>query len=245
MSSAAIRQPHDGHDDTWPLRTAQQPADDATPLQSLRDHGHQRTIKDTQHNPKVPAVHVQQRRRPAPWIERLWFWELGACVLGIACLASIVGVLIYEDGKPLDEWRLIIAPTAVVSFLGTLTKSSMLLALSEVLSQSKWLHFQKGPQTLSDLQLFDAASRGPWGSATFLFQKHKGAALASVAALIVMISILVDPFVQLVFSFPSRMVPASSAAPSLLTTKVFDAGLEGYLSGLGTFPSKILLQKFR
>lgn len=86
---------------------------------------------------KNATTQVQQLHhtaRPAPWLERVWLWEVSACILGIMSLGAIVGVLVYEDGRPLDNWHLIIAPTAVVSFLGTLAKSSMLLALSEVLS---------------------------------------------------------------------------------------------------------------
>ena len=38
----------------------------------------------------------------------------------------------YEDGKPLDQWALFIAPNVVVSFSAALAKSSFLLAITEV-----------------------------------------------------------------------------------------------------------------
>lgn len=41
----------------------------------------------------------------------------------------------------------------------------LLLAVTESISQYKWLHFRSnGPKLLTDLQNFDAASRGPWGA---------------------------------------------------------------------------------
>jgi hypothetical protein len=166
----------------------------------------------------------QANRKPAPWIERVWLWELSACIMGIACLVAIVGALIYEDGRRLDQWRLFIAPNALVSFLGTLSKSCLLLAVSEVISQYKWLHFARTSHKLVDLQLFDAASRGPLGSAEFLFRKHRHVVVASVAAGVVLLSLLVDPFIQLVFSFPSRAVSLDVTSASILTTTAWDSG---------------------
>jgi len=42
-------------------------------------------------------------------------------------MAAVVGVLLYEDGKALNQWALFIPPNAVVSFITTLAKSSLLL----------------------------------------------------------------------------------------------------------------------
>ena len=154
--------------------------------------------------------------------EKLWLWELLACFLSIACLAAIVGVLIYEDNQPLDEWSLFIGPNAVVSFIGTLAKSSFLVALTEVISQYKWLHFLSKPQKLHDLQCFDEASRGPWGSFKLIIFKHKNALVASLASLVLLVSLLVDPFVQLVFSFPIQFVNDPTQFPTFQTSTVWN-----------------------
>jgi len=43
-------------------------------------------------------------------------------------------------------------------------------AVGVAMSQSKWLWYRQGePRRLQDLQLFDDATRGPWGSAQLLF----------------------------------------------------------------------------
>lgn len=149
--------------------------------------------------------------------EKIWLWELLACLLSIACIVAIVGVLIYEDNQPLEEWSLVIGPNAVVSFIGTLAKSSFLLAVAELTSQQKWLYFLRKPQKLNDLQLFDDAAQGPWGSFKLIVLRHRHALVASFAALVVLVALLVDPFIQLVFSFPLRPVWDPTHSPTFQT----------------------------
>ena len=218
------------------------------PKKHYRNQQSHNIITDGARGPEATLLdsnRVKGDHHPARLFERLWLWEVAASILGILCLVSIIGVLIFENGRPLDDWRLGIAPTAVVSFLGTLTKSTMLLATSEVISQSKWLHFQQAPQKLSDLEIFDAASRGPYGAAMLMLRKHRHTVLASVAAFIITASILVDPFVQLVFSFPSRMVLDSGSAPYLQTTKAFDFVTPNWQSGLCMSSLYTSLQKLQ
>lgn len=84
----------------------------------------------------------------------LWLLELLASVLSLVCIAIIVIILHYEDGKPLDEWHLIIAPNALIAFFATIAKSTFLLVLVEVITQLKWLHFSAGvPRRLYDFEV--------------------------------------------------------------------------------------------
>ena len=142
-------------------------------------------------------------------VTKFWLWEVAACVFSLMSLASIVGVLIYEDGKQLDQWAWSIPPTAVVSFIGTMGKSSLVLVISQLLSQLKWLHFNSSnTRSLQHLRIFDGGSRGPLGALSVLYNSKK--LLASIAACLMILTILVDPFVQLVFTFPSRLVEDGS-----------------------------------
>ncbi|KXH62397.1 hypothetical protein CSAL01_00560 [Colletotrichum salicis] len=172
----------------------------------------------TQSNADVPP----DARKPRPgssFIHRLWLWEIAASALSLACMASIIGVLSYEQGRRLDRWGLgkgSLTPTVVVSFLGTLAKSACLLVLTEVISQLKWLHFQNTPQKLSDLQLFDNASRGPWGAFQLASIRNRKTILASFASILVVLSLLVDPFIQSVFSQPVILTPVKGISPGIL-----------------------------
>lgn len=184
-------------------------------------HGH---IPPTSHSPSSP---VSLSRQKQPRLYRVWLWEIAACVAGLACMASVAGVLVYENGRRLDQWSLHIgqkhlSPTVVVSFIGTLGKSACLFVLAAIISQLKWLHFEERPQRLVDLQLFDDASRGPWGASQLAFVKNRKTLLASCTCVLVLASLLVDPFIQAVFSLPVILTPVQGASPSILTSSVYD-----------------------
>ena len=72
------------------------------------------------------------------------------------------------------------------------------------------------------MKLFDEASRGPLGSLKLLSYKHKNTLLASTAATIVLGALFVDPFVQLVFSFPSRRTLAPTQDSSFHIATIYD-----------------------
>ncbi|KAL8790578.1 MAG: hypothetical protein Q9195_006258 [Heterodermia aff. obscurata] len=117
-------------------------------------------------------------------------------------MGAIIAVLAFEDGKQVDQWGFRITPNAVVSFIATLAKSSLLLVTAETIGQLKWLHYHGRPHELSDMKLFDEASRGPLGSLKLLISKDKSKLLTSIAAIIVLGALFVDPFVQ--YTMPSN-----------------------------------------
>lgn len=179
--------------------------------------------------PAISAAAAPHSHRQRRWIllHRLWLWELGASVLSLVCIASIAAVASSQQGKPLEEWRRglgrNISPTAVVSFLGTIGKSACLVALASIVSQLKWMHFSGAARKLSDLQLFDDASRGPMGALLLVMLRNKTTLLASCASVVTLASLLLDPFVQLIFDFPSELRPAvEGAAPGILSSQTYD-----------------------
>lgn len=179
--------------------------------------------------PPPPRPHSPDPRGNEPSTASLWQWEIGASVLSLACMAAIIGVLSFEQNRPLDQWGLgqHISPTALVAFLGSVGKSACLLVLSAVISQLKWIHFSAEPQKVIDLETFDAASRGPWGGFVLVVLKHRRALLASMASLIMLTSLLIDPFLQLVFQFPVRLSVVDTNPPTIRSSTVYDpTGLE-------------------
>ncbi|KAF3061486.1 hypothetical protein GL218_03677 [Daldinia childiae] len=173
-------------------------------------------------------------RGPRRRLFRSWMWEIGACFLSLASIASVIAVLSVENHKPLDQWDWSIGPTAVVSFIATIAKSAMLVAIAEVLSQLKWQHFHGQSHPLIDVEIFDGASRGPLGAFQLLWRKNIRTLLASLAAIVVIVSMLVDPFVQLVFEFPALSQPVSTASALLNQTQVYDPNgyiIDAHLTG--------------
>ncbi|KAF3002228.1 hypothetical protein E8E14_004282 [Neopestalotiopsis sp. 37M] len=175
------------------------------------------------------AAHMSVSLKPQPirtryFAHRYWAWEISASILSISCIVSIVGVLIHEQNKPLSQWgfgQRYLSPNVVVSFLGTLGKSACLVAVAEIVSQLKWMHYQNSPQKLIDLQLFDDASRGPWGALQLAIRKNMKTFLATCASIIAIACLLIDPFIQSVFNYPSILTPVQGQNPTILSSQSY------------------------
>ncbi|KAI0007463.1 hypothetical protein F4779DRAFT_591789 [Xylariaceae sp. FL0662B] len=107
-----------------------------------------------------------QAGEPASW---WWWWEILAMILSIACMCILVVLLTKINNLPLQSWWLPIEPNSLVAVLTTVAKTSMMVPAASCISQLKWRHFMVQPRRLVDLQLFDGASRGPWGSGLLLW----------------------------------------------------------------------------
>ncbi|KAK2769905.1 hypothetical protein CKAH01_14920 [Colletotrichum kahawae] len=181
---------------------------------SLQEAQHDNDSSEYNRHPPSPtennagAPPNTRRARPrSSFVHRLWLWEIAASALSIACMASIIGVLSYEQGRRLDQWGLgkgSLTPNVVVSFLGTLSKSACLLILTEVISQLKWLHFQ---------------------------HRNRKTILASFASTLVVLSLLVDSFIQAVFSQPVILTPVKGVSPGILETRIYDPSALNARSG--------------
>ena len=104
-------------------------------------------------------------------------------LVSVGALLSIVAVLFAFDGKPMTRWKAIAQPNTVVSALSTLAKSSMLMVIGQALGQLKWQHFESHPRRLIDFEIFDSASRGPWGALELLYRIHWRALAGSTGAI--------------------------------------------------------------
>ena len=82
----------------------------------------------------------------------------------------------------------------------------MLLAVTQCISQSKWLLFRTTPHKLIDFNTIDEASRGPFGSLSLLAQMKGHSSLAYLGSIITIASIAFGPFTQQVLSYPLRSV---------------------------------------
>ncbi|KAK4449583.1 hypothetical protein QBC34DRAFT_462796 [Podospora aff. communis PSN243] len=150
--------------------------------------------------------HGQSLDPPPPsfWVEAVCF------VLSVGSFASIIAVLSVWQDQPLSKWPLPVSINAIVSILSAIFKASLVLPVSEGISQLKWIWFASGRRPLSDLDVFDRASRGPWGSFRLLtrglFRSQQSGAprvLASLGAFVVLVAIATDPFSQALIHFYS------------------------------------------
>jgi hypothetical protein len=143
----------------------------------------------------APKATVAEKSRKNCLVRFGWYWEFGAILTGVVSTAVIVAVLAKIDGKPLSSWTYSIQPASLVAIFSTIAKSCLLVPVAVCLSQLKWSYFEK-PRELGHMQVFDDASRGPWGAFVFLWKTKGVAWLASVGALITLLMMAFEPFSQ-------------------------------------------------
>ena len=163
------------------------------------------------------------QRRPKGWLAA-WMLEIAAVCFSIICLAAIVALVMTIDGKPYNKWRIAnvnITPNALLAILSAFLKSSLLLLLAEGTGQLKWIYFQQRPHRLIDLQTFDEASRGPLGAAKLIASIKFRAIIAVTGALVIILTIAVDPFTQQILSFPTSTTNVTNAIADIASSRVF------------------------
>ena len=81
----------------------------------------------------------------------------------------IILILYLHEGRPLPEWPLSITINSLVSVFSAIMSAAMLLTNAEIMSQGKWHWFTGERHPLKDMDVFDQASRGPWGAFKMLW----------------------------------------------------------------------------
>jgi len=102
-----------------------------------------------------------------------WLMEIISWVISAMCMSAIIIVLIYYHDKPLRSWKFLISPNAYISVLSRIATSALLFPVAESLGQLKWSWFRNGSKKLWDFEIFDNASRGPWGSFMLLIRAKR------------------------------------------------------------------------
>ncbi|KAI1126506.1 hypothetical protein F5Y10DRAFT_211333 [Nemania abortiva] len=141
-----------------------------------------------------------------------WLWEILSIVLSGICFAlTLVLLRIYDQRAP-PQFIYGITLNALIAILTTFSKSALLVVVAGAISQLKWRWFQSpNGKSVLDTQLFDDASRGPWGSAVLLATPHTWS-LVSMGALVSIFALALDPFAQQLLSYPTREIIATDAA---------------------------------
>ena len=133
--------------------------------------------------------------RPANRFSRLiidsWTPELLACLLSVVATVAIGIVLLVYNEKPVPKLGFdigvcvvrrtrshqltILLLNIIVSILGTVSKSALLLCVASSIGQYRWLNLNSPSrdESLLDIQLYGEASRGPWGSSNPIASRQK------------------------------------------------------------------------
>ncbi|KAK8007424.1 hypothetical protein PG989_001414 [Apiospora arundinis] len=175
-------------------------------------------VDDGQNEPRIEhdGVPTKQGRRGCWEAFQDWTWSLEviSLVFAFAFTAAICIILGLWDNRLLRDWPLSIQPNSLVSIFSTLAKTALMLPIGSVISQMKWMWFEE-PRTLTDLQTFDKASRGPWGALRLIWDTKGKAWITKAACVITVAALAFEPTAQQVLSFESRETPSTNATASL------------------------------
>ena len=168
----------------------------------------------SQAEPKEASLqHSSSSNSPSPG-----FWaEAGCFLFSVGSFSSVIAILSLWQNQPLSRWSLPVSINAIVSVLSAIFKASLVMPVSEGINHLKWLWFVSGRRPLSDIDVFDRASRGPWGSFRLLmgpFQSRRDISpkvAASLGAFVVLVAIATDPFSQALIQFYSCPQPSPIA----------------------------------
>ncbi|KAI1749371.1 hypothetical protein F4782DRAFT_542235 [Xylaria castorea] len=152
-----------------------------------------------------------------------WWWEILAMILSLASMGLLAFLLSKINGIPLAAWDLPIVPQSLIAILTTAGKTALLVPVASCISQLKWHHFAEKPRKLISFQLFDDASRGPWGSTLLVWHLAFRARLlvALGFALVTVLALGIDPSAQQIIKLPVKESPLKNVSVVLGTADFY------------------------
>ncbi len=82
---------------------------------------------------------------------------------------AIVLVLYLYEGNDLSDIPQAFTINTILATFSTTMTAALSVPLAQAISEAKWDWFQRGREKpLSDMNVYDKASRGPWGAVQML-----------------------------------------------------------------------------
>ncbi|KAH9234134.1 hypothetical protein K456DRAFT_1817095, partial [Colletotrichum gloeosporioides 23] len=127
-----------------------------------------------------------------------WLLEILSSLLALSCLIAMITILAIHQRQPLPKWPDLISINSLISIFTAVFKASLIMPIAEGLGQLKWEWFRH-PRYLTDIEIFDNASRGPWGSILLIvgqIPRSDKPFLAGLGAFVTILALVVDPLSQ-------------------------------------------------
>ncbi|KAK8127276.1 hypothetical protein PG984_008384 [Apiospora sp. TS-2023a] len=155
-----------------------------------------------------------------------WWLEIGSSLLAVLCLLGMIILLAHIQNQPLSSWNLAVSPNAFISVLSTASKACLIQPVSECISQLKWTYLLQPKKSetpsITKLQEFDNASRGPLGSFQFLLKRPTKSILPYAYCFIILAAIATDSFAQQILSFETRQIAVSGVYSEFRASQYVD-----------------------
>jgi magnesium-transporting ATPase (P-type) len=215
------------------------------------NHVATRSDSDTLNAPDQDIYHastsvtsIDKPKKPQSAWARLsttWWMEIITIFLSTGFIIGLIAILASFQNRLTTEWTFFISINAVVAIVITAARATLLATVSVCLSQEKWNHFNNRARRLQDLNIIDRASRGPLGSIQMLFSVSWG--LATVSAVVMILSLLTDSFVQQVVSFqPGNIYAHQDGSATFGHALSYSSGLD-YSLGASMHDGMLILNK--
>jgi hypothetical protein len=186
--------------------------------------GFHRSLSSMSYIPYAPIEEQHSKKRNL--LEHGWYAEGMAIAITFLCTAAVIGILVIMDNKPLSHWDFIISLNATVATLITAAQSTAIFSVTSCQSQSKWLHFKKSARKLQEFDLFEDASRGPWGSLMVLLRvRWKLGFIAGAGAMATVLALGIYTTAQQLVGLNSRQVEVDHNAAFGLSY-IYDGGAQ-------------------
>lgn len=144
---------------------------------------------------------------------RTWIWEILSAALAIGLMTAIIALLASNHAKQVPDWGVNLGFNALLALLSTFLRAMLVVIVSQVICQQKWEWLGRS-RPLSDVQRFESGSRGSFGALLLIPTVRSVDVTTLTAAIILVASFLVGPFVQqasrtTVCKFPGQELNAS------------------------------------
>ncbi|CAM1506555.1 Fc.00g061960.m01.CDS01 [Cosmosporella sp. VM-42] len=206
----------------------------ATSHQSLptgiRDHRRTESFPERQDSTTHLTPGYSPENQSQKHVLIVWAAEIAWFCFSLVCLGAIIGVLLAFDHQHQPDWPLGATINSVIAFLATICRVAFTIPVIEGVSQMKWNWYRRKARPLAHLEVFDKASRGPWGSIRLLFVM-RGRVLALVIFVIMISGFLTSALTQAAISIGTLpcealgkecnpddppIVPSSGVLPDIL-----------------------------
>ena len=168
----------------------------------------------------VPRLSMRPRSFYKAWFEDWWLGEL-LTILSSCCLVIALCIILQAyNGQPVPSFGTFlnsgITLGTVVALLSTLAVAAVLGSIQQCINQLKWLWYSGPSRPLSDMEIYDQASRGLYGSVQLLW-KLRLAPVASFGALLMITQLSIAPLTQQALVYELKSVPFEAGIATVVT----------------------------
>lgn len=136
---------------------------------------HELPLLNSSRQPSRIKAHSRQSLL-TEWFDDWWLFEIFCALLATTCFVVLAAILSHYNGNTVPQWGAVLGASitlnTVVSLLSVTGQAALLVPVTESISQLKWLWYWNHERPLTDLNMFDQASRGAWGSLALLRKVH-------------------------------------------------------------------------